>query len=83
MFEFIAQIFRNMFVFVGMVTTKSSFSTVYSIIAQSLEQINRSLRLFTKKFQEIDLSQSGNPFRGLISLIHYKGYKTQIPSETL
>ena len=25
MFEFIAQIFRNMFVFVGMVTTKSSF----------------------------------------------------------
>ena len=25
MFEFIAQIFRNMFVFVGKVTTKSSF----------------------------------------------------------
>ena len=33
-----------------------------------------SLRLFTKKFQEIDLLQSGNPFRGLISPIHYKHY---------
>ena len=48
MFEFIAQIFRNMFVFVGMVTTKNLQQAMMTHVTSSLNIIFDSLHISQK-----------------------------------